>query len=316
MSKNLRAGLGLAGLGILFFLPLKAVKADDAAPQLPTGYVLDQVKGTVLIIPKGESKSVTAQDDQTVQTGDEVITSKDSEASLTFNGAAMIQLSAGSDLKVGDLTQPSNKGFLSRLKLLAGQVMAQVQKMGSSHSVFEIEAGGVVCGVRGTAFEVQKNGASVDTDTYEGVVEMDKGGQSQKVAAGRHSEFDTDQGLFRLQRLLNDREKARYENWQKYRNLVTQRQKEREAALKAFNSLPKNDKAELWQKLQQAGDRDRFRILRTMMREKNQKDRLQVIDHALQARTNNLNEINGTEKKAQEAREQELKRLKKKKKSE
>ena len=316
MNKNFRAVLSLVSVVVLLFFPLKAVKADDVASQLPTGYVLDQVKGTVLIVPKGSSKPVTAQADQTVQAGDEIITSKDSEASLTFNGAAMIQLSADSDLKVGDLASPSHKGFLSRLKLVAGQVLAQVQKMGTSHSVFEIESGGVVCGVRGTAFEVQKDGASVVTNTYEGVVEMDKGGQSQKVTAGRHSEFDGKEGLFALQRLLNDREKARYQNWRRYRELIAQRQQEREAALKAFDALPKDDKTHLWEKLQQAGERDRFRILRTMMQEKNQHDRLQSIDRALQARTDNLNEKKDNERKAQEQREQELKKLRKKKKVE
>ncbi|HJT24659.1 MAG TPA: FecR family protein, partial [bacterium] len=289
---------------------------DGISSQLPTGYVLDQVKGTVLIIPKGASQPMTAQTEQTVQVGDEIITQADSEASLTFNGAAMIQLSEGSDLKVGDLAAPSGKGFLSRLKLLAGQVLAQVQKMGTSHSVFEIESGGVVCGVRGTAFEVQKEGASIVTNTYEGTVEMDRKDLSQKVPAGRHSEFDTDKGLFHLQRLLNAREEERYRNWQRYRDLIAQRQKEREAALKAFDALPQTDKAQLWQGLQKAGDRDRFRILRAMMREKNQHDRLQVIDKSLQARTDSLNGMKDTEKRAQEQRELELRKLKKKKKVE
>jgi len=316
MTKNLHIVLSCAVVAVLFSIPLKTVKADETSSgklssQLPAGYVVDEIKGKVLILPKGASKSVAAETEQTVQTGDEVIVPEGSEASLAFNGVAALQLSGGSDLKVGDLAKPGPKGFMSRLKLIAGQVLAQVEKMGSSHSVFEIESGGVVCGVRGTAFEVEKQGASIATNTYEGLVEMDKADQSEKVPAGRHSEFSGDEGLFRLQRLLNDREKERYQNWKKYRDLVNQRQKERESALRAFDSLPKDDKAQLWERLQQAGERDRFKILRLMMREKNQQDRLNAVDRALQARTDNLNGMKDNERKAQEARERQLKAKKK-----
>lgn len=307
MNKNLHIVLSLAAVAVLFSIPLKAVKADETSSanlssQLPAGYVVDEIKGEALILPEGASKPVTAELEQTVQTGDEVIVPKGSEASLAFNGVAMIQLSGGSDLKVGDLANPGPKGFMSRLRLLAGQVMAQVQKMGSSRSVFEIESGGVVCGVRGTAFEVQKEGSSISTNTYEGLVEMDKADQSQKVPAGRHSEFSNDEGLFHLQRLLNDREKERYENWKKVRDLITQRQKEREQALKSFDSLPRGDRAQLWEKLQKSRSRDRFKVLRLMMREKNQQDRLQAADRALQTRGESPNE-----RKVREERERQLK---------
>ncbi|SRR5579871_2076864 len=317
MNRNLRIVSSFAFVAVLFALPLKAVKADEnssanLSSQLPTGYVVDEIKGQVFILPKGASKPVTAEPDQTVQTGDEVTVPEGSQASLAFNNAAVIQLSGGSHLKVGDLAKPGPKGFLSRLKLLAGRVLAQVQKMGSSHSSFEIESGGVVCGVRGTAFEVQKEGSSISTNTYEGLVEMDKADQSQKVPAGRHSEFAGDEGLFHLQRLLNDRERERYQNWQKYRDLIAQRQKEREGALKSFDALPKDDKTQLWEKLQKAGDRDRFKVLRLMMREKNQQDRLQAVDRALQARADNLNERKDAERRAQEDREKLLKAKKKK----
>lgn len=321
MNKKIPAALSWVLLTALFSLPMKAVKAGDlpsasVSSQLPTGYVLDQIKGTVLVLPQGASKPVTAEADQVVQIGDEITTNPGSEASLTFNGAAMVQLSGGSDLKVGDLARPNEKGFLSRLKLLGGQVLAQVEKMGKSHSVFEIESGGVVCGVRGTAFEVEKDGALVQTNTYEGVVEMDKEKFSQKVPAGKHSEFSTDKNLFLRQRILNDREEERYRNWQKYRELITRRQAEREAALKAFDALPQTDKTQLLERLQQIGGMDRFKVLRNMMRENNLHDRLQVIDRAAQVRTDSVNGMKETERKAQEQRELELKKLKKKKKVE
>jgi hypothetical protein len=316
MNKNLSTLLGLTALLVGLPFLSKPAGADDltsksVALQLPTGYVLDQIQGKVLVLPRGASKPMEAQNDQTVQTGDEITTSAGSEASLAFNGSAMIQLSGESDLVVGELARPSAEGFISRLKLVAGQILAQVEKIGKSHSTFEIESGGVVCGVRGTAFEVQKEGPLVQTSTYEGVVEMDKEKLSQKVPAGEHSEFATDKNQFLLQRILNERERERYRNWQRYRELITQRQKEREEALKSFDGLPETEKGQLWQRLQQVRDIDRFRILRRMMREKNLHDRLQVVDKAVQAREDLLNKKEETEKKAQEQRELNLKTLKK-----
>lgn len=296
---------------VLAGIPLGA-RGDNTSYEFPIGYTLDQITGTVLVLPKGAAKPEKAEEDQTVQVGDEIITQANSQVSLTLDENTMLQVSADSYLVVGDLSRKNQTSFVSRLKLAAGRVLSQVEKLGSSHSVFEIEAGGVVCGVRGTAFEVAKQGESVQTNTFEGTVEMSKDQMSQKVTAGKHSEFALDQGLFTIQRVVSAREEARYENWKKYRDLMAQRERERKDALKAFHALPVPEKSQLWQELQKIRDIDRFKVLRRMMREKNLKDRLKVIDDASHARADALKGREDTARRAQEERERNLKALKKK----
>ena len=303
-------------LVLCLFPPLTAF-ADSSkglSHKFPQGYVLDKIKGTVMVIPSGSSTPEPAEADQTVQAGDEIITKADSEVSLTLNENTMVKLSPGSDLKVSDLSRKDSQGFASRLKLAAGSVLALVEKLSKSHSLFEIESGGVVCGVRGTAFEVQKEGSTVQTSTFEGEVQMKKGGQVQSVPANKHSDFVVDRGQFLLQRTLNERERTRYENWRQYSALVSRREKERQDALKAFNSLPSSEQDQLWDGLQKVRDRDRFKILRRMMREKNHGDRLKVIDLSLQARAGARQSREDTMRKAQEQREKGLKALREKRK--
>lgn len=244
--------------------------------KLPQGYILDKVKGTVLVIPKGASKAVTAQEEQSLQEGDEIITKGSSEATLALNETTMFQITADSDLKVDHLALKPAGGFLSRLKLVAGKVFSQVERLGMANSTFEVEAGGTVCGVRGTAFETQKDGSLVQTNTFEGVVEMRKGDKAQQVAANYHAAFAGDKGVFLQQRVLTEREKARYQNWQRYSLLVTKSEHEREEDLKAFDSLPSDEKSDLWEKVQREPAGTRLKLLRQMLRERELQHRDQV----------------------------------------
>ncbi|HUO56936.1 MAG TPA: FecR family protein [bacterium] len=304
----------LIALALLLPLSAMAETSRDFSRKLPAGYVLDKVKGTVLVLPSGSAVTETAEEDQTVQPGDEVITKDDSEVSLTLNDQTMVKLSADSEVKVSDLTRKESNGFVSRLRLAAGSVLALVEKLQATHSVFEIESGGVVCGVRGTAFEVQKDSGLVQTSTFEGEVQMKKDGQTQAVSADHHSDFALDKGRFLRQRLLSEREKARYGNWRRYSELAARREKERQEALKAFNSLPSSEQDQLWSGLRKVRDRDQFKILRRMMREKNHQDRLRVMDNALQARVSAQREREETMRKAREEREKSLKILREKRK--
>lgn len=306
-------------VAIFFFvLPLAGLAlssnfawADGSTPQnisdqLPIGYVLDQIQGTALILPPGGAKPVIAEADVTVQPGDEIITKPDSEVSLAFNDSAMVRISGGSEVKVEELDRPDKNSFVSRLKLITGLVLSQVAKLGQGRSSFEVETGGVVCGVRGTVFEVQKDKNLVQSNTYEGVVEMkNKDGSAQKVPADRHSAFDTDQQLFLIQSVLTKKEQERYRDWQKYSDLMERRQHEREAALKSFDSLPRDEKAQLWKGLQQANGHDQFLVLRIVMKEKNPQDRLQAMDRVLKARHGSV--------RGREEHEKNLKKIREKK---
>ncbi len=276
--------------------------------QLPPQYVLEKIQGTVLILSKGTKKPEPAELEETVQGGDEIITRSGSEASLTLNETTMFHLSPDSHVKVAELTRNTPVNFITRLELAAGKILAQVEKLGKSHSVFEIEAGGVVCGVRGTAFEVQKDDSSIQTTTFEGVVEMRKGGLKQLISANHHAEFSRGQNVFQLQRTLTEREKAQFENWQKLQDLVSRRQIERAALLKNYDTLPQDEQTRIWQKVQQVKGKDRLKALRQILQEKNLQKRNQTKEQAALERAQSLKDLQHTRQQAQEQRELEEKK--------
>lgn len=285
-----------------------AAAPTEASSHLPIQYILDHIQGKVQVLSKGTTVAEDAQEDQVVLAGDTIVTGPGAEVSLVLNSMTMVQVSESSQVTVDALARKGSKGFLSRLKLVFGKVLSQVEKLGSSHSTFEVEAGGVVCGVRGTAFEVSAEGSNIQDSTFEGKVEMRKGGRSQMVPMDRHSEFAGDKGQFLAQRLVNDRERARYENWRKFEELAQRRQTEREKAVKAFEALEKPERKDILEGLEKVRARDRFLILRRIMRENNLKDRRRILDESVRARLGAVRDRENLQQKALEEREKNLKR--------
>lgn len=307
MNRTLAVCLSL--LAALLAAPLSASsgKTSKITQKLPPQYVLEKLKGTVLILSKGKKTPEPAKEDQTVQAGDTVITRGYSEVSLTLNSDTMFHLSEDSEVVVSELSRKSSTRFVSRLKLAAGKILAQVQKLKQSRSVFEVESGGVLCGVRGTVFEVEKDRSAVSTSTFEGVVEMKKGKLSEKVPADRHAAYAGDKGVFTDQRVLSEREKARYENWKQMSDLVVQRQAERETALRAFDVLPQAKQDAMLKKLEEFDSKDRLRALRQMLREKEVMERDNAEGKASDEKGSALKEREEAERKAEEDRKSRLK---------
>lgn len=78
-----------------------------------------------------------------------------------------------------------------KFKLFLGKIFASVQKLASSKSSFEIEAGGVVCGVRGTQFtmDYDPGDGHVQVFCQEGSVFTDANGNITIVPAGHGASF-------------------------------------------------------------------------------------------------------------------------------
>jgi hypothetical protein len=78
-----------------------------------------------------------------------------------------------------------------RFRLWMGKVRAKVRKLTSPRSSFEIEAGGVVCGVRGTEFTVDYDPATktLRLEVHEGSVQADSEGKTKTYQAGQKGEF-------------------------------------------------------------------------------------------------------------------------------
>jgi hypothetical protein len=208
-------------LGFLaFFIPYTAQcqTADAAVSDAePTQYVLEDIQGSnVQVLETGTSDWAVGQEGEVLESGDEVKVGADSEATLMLQSDTSVHLSANSDLKIDQIADNHQGGFFSKLKITAGQLLADVKKnLDESQSTFEVEANGVLCGVRGTAFEVNAQGDQVQTLTHEGTVDVKSGDQDNLVRAGNAYSFR--RGRFVGQRLLDQEEIGRFGKWRAYR---------------------------------------------------------------------------------------------------
>jgi hypothetical protein len=225
MEKRLSFKIPLAvvtGISLFFASAYSGVSlADNPAPATDTvEYVLEDIQGpNVQVKEDGADAWEAAQEGQVVENGDEVKAGDNSEVTLMLQSDTSVHLMAQTDMKVGQIQANQTGGFISRLKLFAGQILADVKKnLQSSKSVFELESSGVVCGVRGTAFEMTVQGDSAQVATHEGEVEVRNGVENWKVNAGNFSEFRA--GKFRLQRLLGRMEIQRFQKWRNFRKAV------------------------------------------------------------------------------------------------
>jgi len=125
--------------------------AKGSNPSLEATFV--SLNGKVTIKNK-RGVSRTAKTTSTVPEGSTVITSKDGEASLKIFDGSTVKLKPSTSLVVTTLQQPSLGEKIIKFKLKFGEFFAKVAKLTSSNSSFETDAGGVVCGVRGTEYSM------------------------------------------------------------------------------------------------------------------------------------------------------------------
>jgi hypothetical protein len=213
--------------------------SQTAGEVQPVEYVIEDIQGSDVQVQEDGSKTwEAAQEGQEVESGDKVKTGSDSQATLTLESDTAVHLDPNSTLKIDQIVSNNNGGFLSRMEMLAGNLLADVKKnLQDSHSSFEVSANGVVCGVRGTAFEVGWNGTDLRTATHEGKVEVvDKDHISHFVEAGNASTFN--QGHFRLQRRLERQETARFQQWRQYRKIVFQKRIQRIQSIREHRRQP------------------------------------------------------------------------------
>ena len=100
----------------------------------------------------GKARQIHKQDK--AYSGETIQVGARSEAVILMADGSSLDLMANSRMTLAVLKQSSaeEKNFLFKLGL--GKVVALVTKLMTAHSSFEIEAGGVICGVRGTEFSM------------------------------------------------------------------------------------------------------------------------------------------------------------------
>ena len=132
-----------------------------------------------------------AQKDTTVVEGERIVAGPDAQATLqTFDGSE-IKVSPNTDFWLEKLQQPSPNEKILQFKLELGKLLAKVTKLISAKSAFEISAGGVVCGVRGTEYSMFYNPSTgkVDVLVLDGTVWATSNGQTQTLGPGQGGSF-------------------------------------------------------------------------------------------------------------------------------
>lgn len=149
---------------------------------LPPLYMAE-VKGEVFLFHKGDKKKADAP--QKVEADDRVLTGENSKAYLQFESGGTIEIGPQSDVKVSKLNI-SQETFKARFLVAFGKMKTAIHKLTNSTSSFEVEAGGVVAGVRGTTFEVSydKDKKQASTKTYDGTVATLVNGKETLVEKG------------------------------------------------------------------------------------------------------------------------------------
>jgi hypothetical protein len=169
---------------ILLFLSAAMLRAETTA-------LFTSVTGKVQVKGPKTKKARLAEKGATVAQGDRIITGPSDQAVLKAFDGSELRVSPNTDFTVEKLEQTGQKDKTLQFKLAVGKLWAKVTKLFSSSSSFEIEAGGVVCGVRGTEYSMFYDPATgkVDVVVYDGTVWTTSNGQTQEFHGGQGGTF-------------------------------------------------------------------------------------------------------------------------------
>jgi ferric-dicitrate binding protein FerR (iron transport regulator) len=164
-------------------VPPAILWADDAGQNQQVQLFVAQVQGKLFVVHNGTQHQ--ANPPEPLAESDEIKTDANSKGYLEFQNGSVVEVGPNSDTTVSQL-DTSGDDFKARFLLAWGKLKAQVKKLTTSNSSFEVEAGGVVAGVRGTVFGVDydKTQKKVDAQTFEGSIFTRAGGKEQVVEKG------------------------------------------------------------------------------------------------------------------------------------
>ncbi len=153
--------------------------------------LLVSVSGAVTVRGPGNQPGRAAQKGTLVAEGERVLTSGNASATLKFFDGSHVILGPNTAFSISRLRKLSSLDKILRFKLALGKILAEVAKLGSSKASFEIEAGGVVCGVRGTKFSMDYDPGSgkLDLRVSEGSVYAKAGKTRRVLNAGEGLRF-------------------------------------------------------------------------------------------------------------------------------
>jgi hypothetical protein len=167
---------------ILFFAagPARVARADD---QQQAQLFVAQVKDKATVIHEG--KQHEANPPEALFEGDWIQTGSQDKAYLEFQNGGVVEVGPNTRVQVRQL-EITPKDFKARFLLAVGRFKAKVTKLTTASSTFEVQAGGVVAGVRGTVFGVDYDQADnqVSAATYEGSIFARSNGRTETIDKG------------------------------------------------------------------------------------------------------------------------------------
>lgn len=175
----------------LFFLSciLPLFSMTSAAGPDPSQGTFTSISGEVTV--DHGKKTRQAVKGSPVKEGDKITAAKDSTATLRFFDGSELKVKSATQFTISRLEKKEGEDKILKFKLAAGSLWAGVKKLISSKSSFEIEAGGVVCGVRGTEYEVHYDPGQdkVDVFVFSGNVWAETGGETFQYGPGHQGHF-------------------------------------------------------------------------------------------------------------------------------
>ena len=213
----------------LFLLvsPLRAEVEPSLEDLLPVYFIaLIQGEGNVQILREGETQWRRAKEGTRLEEGDRILAGDGTEVILSLLSETLVHLDENTELTIIRLEENSSDGFVSRLRLFTGSVLCDVKKnLSHNGSKFEVDAGGIVCRVRGTVFEVDSNSDPVRVSTDEGEVRVDCARGSRPVPAGATCGASKDHSPFLYP--SSGKTKARFQAWRQIRDKFLKKRIER-----------------------------------------------------------------------------------------
>jgi len=171
--------------------PLWADSADSSSN--PTQAIFLSVNGEVKVIPVNGKKTIDAEKDMVVKEGARIIARNSSSAVLQMFDGSELTVSPKTEFVLTKLQKPSDEDKILKFDLFIGKISAAVKALTTSKSSFEIEAGGVICAVRGTHYwmECDPQTKKVFLNVDEGKVLVQQNGHTAElVRAGEHRVFN------------------------------------------------------------------------------------------------------------------------------
>ena len=172
-------------------------------------YQVVGVRGKPMVYRDENDETTRLRKGQTVDDGDRITTDSHSEVVLRLKGRAYVQIPPGSKIKITRLRVGDNKRLQSRINLISGRVLTQIDP-GPPVS-FEVTIGKFLCRAHGTLFDVSRKKEEVKVTAFEGSVVATSQGVVEMAKARQIMKYD--HGRFRYKHYLKTEDEGRLEDW-------------------------------------------------------------------------------------------------------